>query len=361
MGISPLSRLGGEVFDREILKRLAGLDVQVQILLPENLPVEAVSSWKLYRTAGHRWNYYEYNWIFLRKVLSLARDPGFDLLRIHSPTLAPLGWITRRLTRRPVAAQIHHLDGNRLAGWMSHLIMHTCDLITTDSDFSRQQILERYRVPQGRIQVASPGVDEKFCPQPGNERLAEQLGVAGSPVLFYLGSLIPRKNLTFLLDVLAIVLKEVPRARLVLAGSGYQERALRDRAEALGLTERVIFPGPIPEEEKVAYYNLADIFVLPSFLEGFGLVAAEAMACGKPVVAANAASLPEVVADEQTGYLADPHRPEDFAGKILRLLQDEPLRRAMGQAGLERVRRLFSWDASALEIRKSYERVIKAS
>jgi glycosyltransferase involved in cell wall biosynthesis len=175
LGISPLSRLGGEVFDREILKGMAKLGVQVQILLPENpLPVEAVSGWEIYRTTRHCWNYYEYNWIFLRKLLGLARDPGFDLLRIHSPTLAPLGWVFKRLTGRPVTAQIHHLDRNRVAGWMAWLILHACDLITTDSQFSRQQIIERYHVLQERIQVVSPGVDEKFCPQPANEHLAEQ-------------------------------------------------------------------------------------------------------------------------------------------------------------------------------------------
>jgi len=116
----------------------------------------------------------------------------------------------------------------------------------------------------------------------------------------------------------------------------------------------------VPEEEKVDLYNLADIFVLPSLLEGFGMVAAEAMACGKPVVASNASSLPEVVEDGKTGLLANPACVDDFTDQVLRLLRDESLRKRLGGAGRERVLRNFSWDVAARKTLEVYQRVFTA-
>ena len=133
---------------------------------------------------------------------------------------------------------------------------------------------------------------------------------------------------------------------------------LRQLARNLGLAEVVRFVGFVPEAEKVAYYNLADVFVLPSHMEGFGLSAAEAMACGKPVVASRAGALPEVVSDGVTGLLCDPGTPGEFAEAIVRLLGDRQLAVGMGQAGQERVRRLFHWDKAAQQVLSIYAELV---
>ena len=143
------------------------------------------------------------------------------------------------------------------------------------------------------------------------------------------------------------MLQERDDVRLLLVGRGESEETLRQQSLELGLAQAVCFAGHVPEAEKVAWYNLANLFVQPSRLEGFGLSAAEAMACGKPVVASRAGSLPEVVAEGETGLLCNPDKPADFAQAILRLVADRPMADAMGQAGLARVQRLFQWDESA--------------
>jgi len=99
--------------------------------------------------------------------------------------------------------------------------------------------------------------------------------------------------------------------------------------------------------------------VFPSRLEGFGLAAAEAMACGKSVVASRAGALPEVVADSETGILCDPDDPADFARAILRLLEDPSLAEKMGKAGLARAKRLFQWDETARRTLAIYEEAVR--
>lgn len=346
------------MYDREVLKALAGLGVELHLLLPAGAPVKPAPGWALHLTRRHLWNYYEYNWLFLGRVLRLRRRPGFDLLRIHSLTLAPLGWLVQRLARCPVTAQVHHVEAGRPAERLEGAFLRGCRLVTTLSRFSSQQLVQAYRLAPERIRIVPPGVDPKYCPQPPDERLQARLGLSGRPALFYLGSLIPRKNLLVLLEAFQKVHHSIPPARLVLGGRGPQEGELRARAAELGILDAVIFAGEVPEQEKVAYYNLADVYLLPSRLEGFGMSAAEAMACGKPVVAANAASLPEVIVDGVTGCLAGPDRPDDFAGAILRLLHDEPLRRALGQAGRARAITQFSWEVSAKKLQQSYEEII---
>jgi glycosyltransferase involved in cell wall biosynthesis len=114
----------------------------------------------------------------------------------------------------------------------------------------------------------------------------------------------------------------------------------------------------VPEAEKVDYYNLADVFVSPSALEGFGLTVAEAMACERPVVVSNRGSLPEVVAAGEGGFLCEPDDAPGFARAVLELLGDERLRQKFGAANRARVERLFRWERAGAEVKRIYEEVL---
>jgi glycosyltransferase involved in cell wall biosynthesis len=122
------------------------------------------------------------------------------------------------------------------------------------------------------------------------------------------------------------------------------------------VADRVHPLGGISEEEKVRLLNWAEVFLFPSRREGFGMAAAEAMACGTPVVAARAGGLPEVVEDGKTGFLCDPEDAEAFATAVDRLLKDPALARRMGEAGRRRVLERFSWESAGARILEIYER-----
>jgi glycosyltransferase involved in cell wall biosynthesis len=133
---------------------------------------------------------------------------------------------------------------------------------------------------------------------------------------------------------------------------------LKAKARRLGLEDKVIFPGFIAEADKPKFYNLADVFVFPSLLEGFGLAVGEAMSCGKPVVAFDSAAIPELVVNGETGLLARAGDVADFVKKTLTLLGNDELGRKMGQAGCLRIEREFRWEISARRVKETYESVV---
>jgi glycosyltransferase involved in cell wall biosynthesis len=232
--------------------------------------------------------------------------------------------------------------------------------VIVGSEFARRQAVEQLGVPAERFAVVPYGVDRTLSPGPRSEALARRLGVAGAPVVLFLGSLEPRKNLGFLLEVWQDVVRTRPDARLVVAGGGRLHAELRGRARALGLESSVVFPGHVPAAEKLEYYRLADMLVFPSTMEGFGLVVAEAMSCGLPVLVSDRGSLPELVVPAAGGLLADPSDRGAFVRGILTLLGDPAIRRRFGTANRERVERLFRWDVCAAATARVYEEVLEA-
>jgi glycosyltransferase involved in cell wall biosynthesis len=180
----------------------------------------------------------------------------------------------------------------------------------------------------------------------------------GERILLYLGSLEPRKNPLFLLELIAALLSAGRKVRLVLCGAGPLLETLRQRIISMGLQRQVYLAGSVPENLKADYYNLADVFVFPSEMEGFGLVLAEAMSCGKPVVAFDNSSISEVVTDGETGFLIRPGEQRDFVSKTTALLGNENLRAQMGSQARNRVDRLFRWEVAARQTLEAYEQVV---
>jgi glycosyltransferase involved in cell wall biosynthesis len=238
--------------------------------------------------------------------------------------------------------------------------MRAVERVIVGRDFARRQAVEQLGVPAAQFVVVPYGVDRAFSPGPRPDALARRLGVVGAPVVLYLGSLEPRKNLGFLLEVWADVVRSRPDARLVVAGGGRLDAELRGQARRLGVEPFVLFTGHVPAAEKLDYYRLADMLVFPSTLEGFGLVVAEAMSCGLPVLVSDRGSLPELVVPAAGGLLADPTDRAAFVRGILTLLGDLAIRRRFGTANRERVERHFRWDVCAAATARVYEDVLDA-
>jgi glycosyltransferase involved in cell wall biosynthesis len=238
--------------------------------------------------------------------------------------------------------------------------MRAVERVIVGSEFARRQAAEELGVPAEKFAVVPYGVDRALAPGPKPEALARRLGVAGSPVALFLGSLEPRKNLAFLLDVWQEVARTRAEAKLIVAGGGPLLGELQARVRASGIGPSVVFTGHVPAAEKLDYYRLADMLVFPSTMEGFGLVVAEAMSCGLPVLISNRGSLPELIVPAAGGLVADPTDREAFVRGILTLLGDATIRRRFGTANRERVERLFRWDVCAAATARVYEEVLEA-
>jgi glycosyltransferase involved in cell wall biosynthesis len=358
MGISPSSNLGGTVHDREILKSLAKLGVEVFIPLPKGELYDDITGWHIFQTPRHIKYYYEYNILFVPSIYALVREKKFNILRIHSPTIAPLGFIFKKIFNLPLVGHYHHLEDDRIKTIINQYCIRDYDLITTDSNFSARQIVKKFAVQTDKIAVIGNGVDDKYRPLAKDNELLRQLGLdkKNQVIILYLGVLEPRKNIHFLLDVFSMVLKEKPDLKLIIAGTGSSFRKLKQYADSLHLSQSVLFTGYIAESEKIKYYNLADIFVFPSKLEGFGLSLAEAMACGVPVIASSSSSIPEVVGD--SGILIDGYKKEKYCQEIVHLVEDIDLRNELSEKGRKRILQSFSWKKAGALSKEAFQNIL---
>ncbi len=157
--------------------------------------------------------------------------------------------------------------------------------------------------------------------------------------MIFVGRLVRHKGIEYLLQAIRQL-----EARLLVIGGGDYAGKLRGLAESLGLGEKVVFVGHVPESEKPEYFAACDLLVLPSVsrLEAFGIAALEAMASGKPVVVSDVPGVREVIDDGVEGLLAEPMNPDDIAIKVRHLLEDPQERKAMGLAGRRKVEKSFT-------------------
>ena len=216
------------------------------------------------------------------------------------------------------------------------------------SQFNAWQIHARYkRWPK----VIFNGVETgKFMPDVRDESLRTRLGITSDTVLFaFAGRLVGWKGMGVALRALAEpALRAVP-AKLLIVGDGPERSNLEALARDLTVSARVIFHDPVPHDALPALYGAVDAGVFPSIGdEAFGITIAEAMSCGKPVIASHIGGIPEVVGNEESCGLLVPPNDAAALAHAMRLLADDPARRArMGEAGRARIERLYTWEMSA--------------
>jgi glycosyltransferase involved in cell wall biosynthesis len=194
---------------------------------------------------------------------------------------------------------------------------------------------QQIRIP---IRTISNGVDtNRFRPNPEIDRLEVRRKYSLDPqrtLFLYVGRLDGEKRLDTLLE--AVSLLPGDNFQLAIVGRGLYRQSLEKQAQELGLEERVVFVGFVKLEDLAALYNSADIFVMPSPEELQSIATLEAMACGKPILAANGRALPELVEPGVNGYLFQPNQPKDAARKLNQLMENPAKWPAMGQASFER-------------------------
>lgn len=176
-------------------------------------------------------------------------------------------------------------------------------------------------------------------------------------LILYTGRLVARKGLEDLLVALALVHKKKKNTKLILVGRGMLKNHLQKLAFRLGISNNLIFTGPMPTDELVKHYAGADVFVLPSYYEGQGLVLLESMACETPVVATNVGGIPEIVTDGENGLLVEPKKPEQLADAILKIIDDTELRTKLGKNGRETAVKNYDWKIIAEKMEKIYRSV----
>lgn len=321
---------------------------------------------------------------FLGGVLRRERleEAGYDLVHTHYWLSGWVGRSAKEIWRIPLVASFHTLGkvknyslargespepSARLSG--EERVIAEADRLVAATPSEAAQLVGLYGADPDRIRLVPPGVDHGlFFPRPRAQARAH-LHLASVRLALFVGRLQAHKGPDLAVRALAEAIARDPAGTLDLvlaivggpSGSGHGEEVARlmNLASALGVGDRVMFFPPQPQPRLADFYSAADVVLVPSRSESFGLVALEAQACGTPVVAAAVGGLRYVVAHEATGFLVEGHDPADYADRMLSLLAEPERARRMGVAATERSFR-YSWDATAADVLSVYRELLGA-
>jgi glycogen(starch) synthase len=227
-------------------------------------------------------------------------------------------------------------------------------MVVTISNYSLEKIQKYYGIEQSKVRIVPNGVDiEKFKPMDTKE-VRQQFGLGKEPCVLFVGSLIPRKGLPFLVEAAKKVVRIQADTKFLIAGDGPLRNQLYDSLKTANLSGNFKFLGNLKDNVLSAIYNCADVFVLPSIQEGQGIVLLEAQASGKPVVAFDIGGVNETLQNKETGLLVKQGDVDALADALLKLLTDKALREKMGSNGRKFVSENYTWDICAQKMLKVY-------
>lgn len=325
--------------------------------LPPAAPWRIFRPLNFFEFAATRFGFFPEMLIFsLRSVRALQRILSRESFQVfHDVQSLGYGLLLVKKFRRPLVTTVHHpltidfqhsleRDRNFKEKYytvvfyplgMQGRVIRRCDRVLTSSRETARQIEKSFRVSPDRIRNVANGLDTEFF-RPAN-------GISREPnrVLFVGNTDDTKKGARYLLEAMTLLPQKV-NLTIVDEGAPFKTYA-PDLVQKLGIRHRVKFTGKLSSEDLRREYHSAQVTAVPSLYEGFGLPAAESMACGTPVVATSAGALPEVVGEDGTGVLVPPRDARALAMAIRRVLEDGDQRERMAKAGRERVENLFSW------------------
>lgn len=238
-------------------------------------------------------------------------------------------------------------------------IVSLCDAIITVSNFSKKDIVKSFNFPENKIYVTHLASEDIYKPMDKriSKYIARKYYSITEDYILYVGGFSPRKNILGLIDSFSklISLYKKPLYLVIAGRKGESYATYKEHTERLNISDKVLFPGFISIEHLPYIYSGAELFVYPSFYEGFGLPTIEAMACGVPVITSNTTSLPEVVG--KGALLVDPLNKTSLCDCMLNVLSDNTLRNKLIFSGMKRASEL-SWEKTIKNTINIYNKII---
>lgn len=290
------------------------------------------------------------------QVMRLIKREKIDVT-VYGYILYGLIGLMLRLSRgQAYAVSVHGMDVLKLTRFfllrrLVKSILKHASVVLVNSEFTKRLMMD-LGVEEGQIEVVYPGVEDIYEKAEKDRGLQLRHGLEGKFVLMTLGRLVQRKGFDMVIKAMPAIKRTVPEAVYLIVGSGPEREPLEKLARDLGVADSVIFAGRAADDEMVKYYNLCDLFIMPSRMlqaegdvEGFGIVYMEASRCGKPVIGGHSGGVVEAVLDGETGLLVDPNSTESISQAVIRICKDKELARLLAEKGYWRAKTQFHYRA----------------
>jgi len=310
------------------------------------------------------------NIAMIERVIPLLEEADdIDLVHAHDWLVAYAAKVCKHAYRLPLVATIHATEWGRHNGLHNNVQRHISDIewwltyeswrVICCSQYMQGQLQHIFQLPGDKIRVIPNGVNPEYFKFDQNTPVKrEDYAAPDEKIVYYVGRLVPEKGVQVLLDAVPKILHYHPRTKFVIAGKGPFEGELRHRAERMGISRHLYFTGYVNDVVRNSLYHYADVAVIPSLYEPFGIVALEAMAAGTPVVVSDNGGLGEIIYHGVNGMKAYTGNANSLADSILHCLMDSRSTREMQQRAYRDVIEHYNWNSIAKQTRKVYREII---
>ena len=321
-------------------------------------------------------NLHEYVPEFVEELFGFQQSEGvrYDLIHSHYWLSGLAGLILGQRWDIPHISTFHTLAKVKLRARAGEKeselrvsgegrVIDFADSLVVSTEQEKEDLVRLYQAAPHSVCVIPAGVDLELFRPVAKAEARRVLGLSERKVILYVGRVEPLKGLDILLDAVARLDDPADTRLLIVGGASTFDselKRLRSLTAELGISHMVTFTGAVPQDELPNYYSAADIFVLPSYYESFGLAALEAMACGIPVVASRVGGLKAFIRDGETGYLIPWRCAEPFSQRLDMLLANPALRETMGRAARSKAQEM-GWGRVADRMLDHYSSLIGES
>ncbi|MHA1212367.1 MAG: glycosyltransferase family 4 protein [Candidatus Heimdallarchaeota archaeon] len=311
------------------------------------------------------------NLLMEKKAIEIIDKYNIDIIHAHDWLVASAAIGLKHMYRKPLLSTIHSLERGRRSGLFNdgqHMIDQIENLLVQESwhnivcsQYMQSLCHFSFAFPNDKMTIIPNGVRyaDFSVELPKEEKIRHHKKYAAKEehIIAYIGRLVPEKGVNILLGAVKSVIDRVPNTKFVIAGEGWHRNELERITKELQITDKVLFTGYIPEEDFLAYFNVADILVVPSTYEPFGIVALEGMATNTPIIVSDVGGLSEIVDHQWTGMKVPADNSAILAEVIVELLQNEGLRKSLVANAVEKLIHVYDWSIIADQTIKVYKRI----
>jgi glycosyltransferase involved in cell wall biosynthesis len=355
-----------------------GHDVHLFTLdFPGSPEYEEMDGIKVYRASTELGHPNFLTWVLLfnhflsKKMADITEKVEFDVMHVHDWLAAFSGITFKHYTKKPMILTVHSTEIGRAQGLHSAdsfsingiewWATYEADRVIVCSHSMKDEICNHFNLPAKKVDVIPNAIDAAAYQIPVDRGdVRQRYGVGwGEKLVLCVGRLVPQKGIEYFIRAIPQIARQHPEAKYVIVGEGWSRDLLEAEARASGHADKIQFTGFASDKEVINLMTSADVLVVPSIYEPFGIVALEGMATGVPVVASQVGGLAEVIDHEKTGIFVYPRSPDSIAWGIGKVLSDPDHAKCLTKNAKEKLHKAYSWEAVAMKTVEVYKKVVE--
>jgi len=338
---------------------------------------EEMNGVKVYRASTELGHPKFLTWVLLfnhflsKRMADVTKSIDFDLIHVHDWLAAFSGISFKHYIKKPMVLTVHSTEVGRAQGLHSPdsfsingiewWATYEADRVIVCSQSMKKEICDHFNLSLDKVDVIPNAIDvAKYKIPVDREAVRQRYRVGyGEKLILCVGRLVPQKGIEYFIRAIPTITKRYPKSKFIIVGEGWSRDTLEAEAHASGHVGKIRFTGFASDKEVIELMTSADVLVVPSVYEPFGIVALEGMATGVPVVASQVGGLAEVIDHDRTGLFVYPRSPESITWAIDRILSDPDHAKWLTENAKEKLHKAYSWEAVAMKTVEVYRKVVE--